>query len=90
MRADVAGGAWTSPELAMPMPPKVAHARAKKSALTRHRPPGDPDLAAASLELESVVAEDRITRAVLEIVEQAPLLSARQRDSLAVLLRGGS
>ena len=73
-----------------PLSPKVAHARAKHAVTVRHHGEDAPQTIDAHRELESARAEDRVTRAVLELVEQAPLLSASQRDRLAVILRGSS
>ena len=64
-------------------------ARARVAVNSRHHGPTSPETLDARRDLESARAEDRVARAVLEIVEQAPLLSALQRDKLAVLLRGG-
>jgi hypothetical protein len=71
-------------------PDPVLALRGRRNVLVRHYGADDPRTVEAAHELESARAEDRITRAVLEIVEQAPLMSPEQRDRLAVLLRGGT
>lgn len=59
---------------------------ARVAALTRHRAPDDPDLAAARRQLES----EHAARYVRELVDRAPALTPEQRDRIAVALRSGS
>jgi len=58
---------------------------ARVAALTRHRPPDDPDLAAARRQLES----EHTARYVRELVDRAPVMTPEQRDRIAVALRAG-
>jgi hypothetical protein len=60
-------------------------ARGKLNALQRHRPPDDPAIAAARIDLRAAKLADEITREA----EADPPLSAEQRSRLAVLLLGG-
>lgn len=62
--------------------------RARYSALSRHRGPDAPATIEARDNLDSALAENHITRAIAEIVDQAPRLSEAARDRLATLLRG--
>jgi len=59
---------------------------ARVAALTRHRSPDDPDLAAARRQLES----EHTARYVRELVDRAPVMTPEQRDRIAVALRSGS
>lgn len=57
--------------------------RARVASLSRSRTSDDPDLLAARLRLKVARLEDYITR----VVDEAPPLTAEQRDKLAALLR---
>lgn len=59
------------------------HHRARVAALSRSRPPNDPDYVAAQSELAATNIEDYITRTLAA----APPLSDEQRTRLAELLR---
>ncbi len=59
--------------------------RARYASLCRSRTPDDPVLLGARRDLRAARAEDYIKH----LVDQAPPLTAEQRDRLAVLLRGG-
>lgn len=74
----------------MPLSRTVARARAKHAVTVRHHGDAAPVTVEALRDLEAARVEDRVTRAVLELVDQAPKLSPEQRDRLAVLLRGGA
>ncbi len=63
-----------------------AHERARVAALTRSRPADDPELVDARRNMRAERLADHIRR----IVDDAPPLTAEQRDRLALLLRGGS
>lgn len=65
--------------------PELAHQRARLGALNRYRPADDPEL----LEAHRTVKETRLAEHIQEAIEQAPPLTAEQRDRLAALLRGG-
>jgi hypothetical protein len=56
--------------------------RARHAALSRRRPPDDPDLLAARRDLKAARLEDHIRR----LVDEAPPLSESQRARLAALL----
>ena len=66
--------------------PAVATARARKAALTRHRPADTDALTVATRDLAAANLEDYIRRTV----DAAPPLTPEQRDRLAVLLRGAA
>jgi hypothetical protein len=61
------------------------HERARIASLTRSRKPDDPDL----LEARRNLRAERLADHIAKVVDQAPPLSAAQRDRLALLLRGG-
>jgi hypothetical protein len=65
--------------------PLVRVSATRLAALTRHRPPDDPDLAEASRDLRAASLEAHVR----QVVDQMPPLSADQRARLIVLLRGG-
>ncbi|BBX97027.1 hypothetical protein [Mycobacterium lacus] len=69
----------------MPSPPspRVSHFRAKVAGLSQKRPPEDPELAEAQQNLRVARLADHIKRCV----DQAPALTAEQRNQLAELLR---
>lgn len=58
--------------------------RARHNALRRYRPVDDPAVLDARRDLKAARAEEYIRR----LVDDAPPLSAEQRDRLALLLRG--
>lgn len=60
--------------------------RARYASLTRSRQPDDPDLIAARRNLKA----ERLADYIKKVVDSAPALTADQRDTLAILLRGGS
>jgi hypothetical protein len=62
--------------------PTARRERARIAALTRSRPPDDPDLVGARRNL----AADRLERHLRDV---AASLTAAQRDRLAALLAGG-
>lgn len=64
----------------------VTHHRARVASLTRSRRLDDPELENAKRDLKSEVLADHIRR----VVDEAPPLTAEQRDRLASLLRGES
>jgi len=59
--------------------------RARVAALSRSRTADDPDLLAARRALR----EQRLAEHITRVVSEAPPLTDSQRDSLALLLRGG-
>jgi hypothetical protein len=59
----------------------ILHERARIAALTRSRQSDDPELGAATQNLKAL----RLERYV---VDEAPALSAEQREHIAELLRG--
>lgn len=61
------------------------HQRARVAALSRHKPPDDPDLLEAKRSLRAAVLAARIRESVAE----SPPLTDAQRSKLAVLLLGG-
>lgn len=61
------------------------HYRAQVASLTRSRPTDDPDLLTARRNLRA----ERLAEHITASVEQAPPLTAEQRERLAGLLRGG-
>lgn len=58
--------------------------RARLAALRRHRSADDPLVADAARDLAAQRLEDHIRR----VVDQAPPLTAQQRDRIGALLRG--
>lgn len=58
------------------------HERARVASLTRSRSADDPELVAAKRNLRAVRLEDYIKR----VVDEAPELTAEQRERLAALL----
>lgn len=60
--------------------------RAQVAALSRSRPADDPELVAARRRLAQHTLDDHIAR----VVDNAPALTAEQRDRLAALLRPAS
>jgi len=65
------------------MPASVPSAHGRVAILTRHHGPDDPVTLDAKRDLEAVKLEEYIRR----VVDQAPSLTADQRDRLAALLR---
>ena len=65
------------------MPTARQSARQRHNVLVRHRGADDPVTVDAKRDLEAVKLEDHIRR----VVDQAPPLTAEQRDRLATLLR---
>jgi hypothetical protein len=59
--------------------------RARVASLSRSRTPDDPELIAARDKLKA----ERLEVYIAKVVAAAPPLSASQRDTLALLLRGG-
>lgn len=58
--------------------------RARVASLSRSRRPDDPDLIDARRNLRA----ERLAAYIKRVVDDAPPLSAEQRDRLALLLRG--
>lgn len=63
----------------------LTHSRAKVASLSRSRAANDPDLLSAKRELR----EQRLASYIERTLEEAPPLTAEQRQRLAVLLSGG-
>lgn len=61
------------------------HERARIASLSRSRTPDDPELVDARRNLKT----ERLADYIVRVVDDAPALSAAQRDRLALLLRGG-
>jgi hypothetical protein len=59
--------------------------RARVAALTRSRPPDDPELVEARRDL----AAEGIAQHIAKVVAKAPPLTSAQRDRIAAILRGG-
>jgi hypothetical protein len=59
--------------------------RARVASLSRSRSSDDPDLIKARQNLKA----ERLADYIVRTVDQAPPLSAEQRERLALLLRGG-
>ena len=59
--------------------------RARVASLSRSRAADDPELVKARTNLKA----ERLADHIRNVVDEAPPLSAEQRDRLAVLLRGG-
>jgi len=59
--------------------------RARVASLTRSRAADDPELVTARRNLKT----ERLADYIVRVVDDAPALSAAQRDRLALLLRGG-
>jgi hypothetical protein len=55
---------------------------AKLASLTRHREPGDPDLARAREELDA----DHLRQYVAAVADRAPALTPEQRDLLVSVI----
>jgi hypothetical protein len=66
-----------------PHSPAVARQRGRVGALTRSRASDDPDLIAARTELRTELLADYIAR----VVDEAPPLTAAQRERLVLVLR---
>jgi hypothetical protein len=64
----------------------IKSGRGRVAALTRSRPPSDPDLLAARRDL----AADVIAQHAAKVVAKAPPLTDEQRDRIAAILRGGA
>jgi hypothetical protein len=64
---------------------QLNHLKARVGALSRSRNSEDPDLVTARASLKAARVEDYITR----VVNEAPPLTAEQRERLAVLLNAG-
>ena len=62
--------------------PTMYEARARLSALKRHRTPDDPSITAARIDLR----EAKLAEAIKRVVDEAPPLTVEQRSRLAVLL----
>jgi len=62
------------------------HERARIASLSRSRTPDDPELVDARRNLKT----ERLADYIVRVVDDAPALSAAQRDRLALLLRGGA
>jgi hypothetical protein len=67
------------------MPETWTTARARLAHTVRYRPDDAEAIAESRRELKVARAEDYVKR----LVDEAPALTAEQRDRLAVLLRGG-
>jgi len=61
------------------------HERARIASLSRSRKPDDPDLLDARRNLRT----ERLADYIVRTVDAAPPLTPKQRDRLALLLRGG-
>jgi len=62
------------------------HERARIASLSRSRTPDDPELVDARRNLKT----ERLADYIVRVVDDAPALSAAQRDRLALLLKGGA
>jgi len=67
------------------IPSEVATLRGRVAALTRSRPPNDPELLAARAELKAASAREYIRR----LVDEAPPLTDEHRRRLVAMLHAG-
>ncbi len=68
---------------AFPLPDPTLSARGRLNAYKRYRPADDPAIIEARRDLKALRAADYVRR----LIDEAPPLTASQRDNLAVLLR---
>ena len=63
----------------------ATHERAKIASWSRYRDPDDPELEEARRNLRAERLADHVAR----VVDEAPPLTAEQRDRIAAILQGG-